>query len=138
MVGALTAGCGGGSDTPSGLEDPLASAATVTIPSWFPTAFPGPTGGVVVDVISRPLTGDVKVGRTVTWRVDKPYDRVVQDVDALVADAGWTPTQRLQSDDDASRRTSVYLENDTIEVIRVYTDENLKGVRVTVELPPRA
>lgn len=49
---------------------------------------------------------------------------------------GWQPTDRLAtSGEQDSNRTSIYIENGTVEVIRVYTDANLKGTRVTVELP---
>ncbi len=110
-----------------------------TVPSWFPAEFPPPPGGRVVDVISRPLTGDVKVGRTVTWRVDKKFDEVVADVEATLESLGWPPTQRFSTPDDdtSSRRTAIYVENGTVQVIRIFTDENLDGVQVTVELPPR-
>jgi hypothetical protein len=108
-----------------------------TVPRWFP-AFPAPPGGVIVEVIDRPDTANTAItyGRSVTWRIDRPFDEVLRDLDATLAGLGWQSTDRLATtDEEDSRRTSIYIENGVVEVIRVYTDANLKGVRMTVELP---
>jgi hypothetical protein len=108
----------------------------MALPPWFPTQFPPPQGGIVVEVINEPTTGAVTFGRSVTWRVDRGYQQVLADVDATLERIGWTPTDRLATEDEEdSRRTSIYVENGIVEVVRVFVDANLKGTRVTVELP---
>ncbi len=132
------AACGGGTKTPGGITDAGAEQVSDSVPEWFPTNVPGPPGGVIVDVISKPSTDNeaIQYGRSVTWRVDRSYQTVLTDVDALLASLGWQPTDRLATTGDQdSKRTSIYIENGTVEVIRVYEDANLKGVRVTIELP---
>lgn len=136
VLGAL-GGCGGGSDGPSGITDPATEAVADTVPEWFP-AFPAPAGGVIVEVIDRPDTGNsaIEIGRSVTWRIDRPFDDVLRDLDATLAGMRWQPTDRLATEEgEDTRRTRLYIENGEVEVITVYTDANLKGVRMTVELP---
>ena len=128
----------GGSGKPDGITDAATDVVTATVPDWFPASFPPPKGGVIVSVVADPSTGNDQItfGRSVTWRVDKPYNEVLKDLDAVLRSLGWTPTERLATEGEAdSQRTSVYLENGTVEVVRVFTDANLKGTRVTVELP---
>lgn len=136
-AGAVSA-CGGTSGTPEGISDAATEKVSDTVPPWFPSAFPPPPGGVIVSVLDKPDTSnkDITFGRSVTWRVDRPYDEVLRDLDTTLRNLGWTPTDRLATTGEQdSRRTSVYIENGTVEVIRVFTDANLKGTRVTVELP---
>jgi len=133
----LLAGCGG-SSRPEGISDAATEKVAASAPDWFPSAFPAPRGGVIVSVVDEPDTGNDKIqfGRSVTWRVDRPYADVLRDLDATLVSLGWVPTERLATSGEAdSRRTSIYIENGTVEVIRVFTDVNLKGTRVTVELP---
>lgn len=128
----------GGSGKPDGITDAATAAVTATVPDWFPAAFPPPKGGVIVSVVAEPSTGNDQIafGRSVTWRVDKPYNEVLKDLDVVLRSLGWTPTDRLATQGEAdSQRTSVYVENGTVEVVRVFTDANLRGTRVTVELP---
>lgn len=128
----------GGSSKPDGISDAATDAVASTVPDWFPASFPPPKGGVIVSVVADPSTGNDQItfGRSVTWRVDKSYNEVLKDLDAVLRSLGWTPTERLATQGEAdSQRTSVYLENGTVEVVRVFTDANLKGTRVTVELP---
>ncbi len=128
-------GCGA-KRAPDGVTDAAVEKVADTTPDWFP-AFPPPPEGVIVEVIDRASRDNgIEYGRSVTWRVDRPYDDVIRDLDATLASLGWQPTDRLATDGEQdSRRTSIYIENGSVEVIRVYTDANLKGVRVTVELP---
>lgn len=139
LLGVAFPGCSTGSaGTPGGISDEASSNVTQARPPWFPAQFPGPPGGVIVEVIDEPDTDNAAIsfGRSVTWRVDRSYDAVLEDIDAILASQGWTPTDRLATTgEEDTRRTSIYLENGTLEVIRVYTDANLDGVRVTVELP---
>ena len=131
------AGCGGASG-PQGVADAATEQVSATVPAWFPARFPAPRGGVIVSVVAEPDTGNDKIrfGRSVTWRVDRSYAEVLRDIDATLQSLGWVPTDRLAtSGEEDSRRTSIYIENGTVEVIRVFTDANLKGTRVTVELP---
>ena len=137
LLGFLLLGCSTGPSSPKGITDPALEAVTATVPNWFP-AFPPPRGGVIVGIIEEPSTDneEIEYGRSVTWRVDRDYDDVLADLDAQLAGLGWVPTDRLATEEGGdSQRTSVYIENGTVEVIRVYRDANLKGVRVTVELP---
>jgi len=134
---ALLTGCGGAT-RPDGIADAATEQVAATTPDWFPAGFPAPRGGVIVSVVAEPDTGNDKIrfGRSVTWRVDRPYDDVLRDLDATLRSLSWTPTERLATTGEQdSRRTSIYIENGTVEVIRVFTDTNLKGTRVTVELP---
>ncbi len=132
---ALLGACGGGSDS-SGISEDVRPVAS-TVPSWFPAEFVAPPGALIINYIARPETGAVPIGRSVTWLVDRPYDKVVAEVDAAIAAAGWTPTDRVVAAETGSRRTSVYIETDRAKVVRTFTDDTLTGVRVTVELPPR-
>ena len=137
LLGFLLLGCSTGPSSPEGITDPALEAVTATVPNWFP-AFPPPRGGVIVGIIEEPSTDNEKIeyGRSVTWRVDRDYEDVLADLDAQLAGLGWVPTDRLATEEGGdSQRTSVYIENGTVEVIRIYRDANLKGVRVTVELP---
>jgi len=134
----LAAGCGG-SGRPDGISDAAAEKIADSAPAWFPASFPPPRDGVIVSILEDPQTGNDKIefGRSVTWRVDRPFDAVVADIDATLRSLSWMPTDRLATKDEQdSRRTSIYIENGTVEVIRVFTDTNLKGTRVSVELPP--
>jgi hypothetical protein len=136
-VVASAAACGGGS-SPGGISDSATEQVASSVPEWFPSAFPPPRGGVIVSVLEDPSTDNeaIEFGRSVTWRVDRSYADVLGDLDAVLMSLRWQPTERLSTDGEQdSRRTSIYIENGTVEVIRVYTDTNLKGTRVTVELP---
>lgn len=140
-LGALgLAGCGGGEDGPGGIVDPAAGPAVAErAPAWFPAQYPPPSGGVIVEVIEDPQTDndEIEFGRSVTWRVDRSYEEVLRETDAVLASLQWTPTSRDATEGDAdSERTAIYIENDTVWVIQVYTDANLAGTRVTVELTP--
>lgn len=139
VCGAGLGGCSkGGPSTPAGIDDPAAEKVADTVPKWFPRTFPPPRDGVIVSVIDDPSTDndEIEFGRSVTWRVDRPYEDVLRETDTVLTGLGWVPTDRLATGDEQdSRRTSIYIENGTVEVIRVFTDANLKGVRVTVELP---
>lgn len=135
LVLPLLAACGGSSG-PTGIADDVRPVAS-TVPSWFPEEFTPPTGAVIINYITRPETGAVEIGRSVTWLVDRPYDEVVTEVDAAIAAAEWTPTDRVVADETGTRRTSVYIETDRVKVVRTFTDAALSGVRVTVELTPR-
>ncbi len=135
---ALASGCGTNSGRPDGITDSATEQVSVTVPNWFPSSFPSPKGGVIVSVVSEPSTGNDQItfGRSVTWRVDKAFDEVLKDLDAVLRNLGWIPTERLATEDEAdTQRTSVYLENGKVEVIRVFTDASLRGTRITVELP---
>lgn len=128
--------CGSKATPPTPVDDAGAISGATRLPSWFPAQLPSPTGGVIVEVIDTPETGNVTVGRSVTWRIDKPHSQVVKDLETTLAKIGWTPTDQLSADDGPdAKRTSIYIENNIVEVIRVYSDANLKGTRVTVELP---
>lgn len=134
---ALLAGCGSDA-TPQGITDPGREAVASTLPAWFP-AFAPPAGGVIIDIIAEPSTGvqDIVYGRSVTWRVDRPFQEVVTDIDRQLRNLGWVPTERRASDEPGSQRTTIYIENDQLEMIQVYRDDSLQGVRVTIELPPK-
>jgi hypothetical protein len=129
--GALVA-CGGGSAAPSGIEDPAASASPGTVPEWYTAPVRPPPGSVVVEAIERPEPG---FGRTVTWRVPGSYDDTVEHVERTFGSLGWKETDRTDTTEGGSRRTSLYVENDQVFAVRVFSDEALKGVRLTVELP---
>jgi len=136
LLAAILAGCGGGSTPPSPVDDPGDRTKALPLPAWFPAQLPPPQDGVVVEVIDEPTTGAVAIGRSVTWRVDRSYQEVVAGIDASLARIGWTPTDRKATEgEEDSSRTSIYIENGIVQVIRVYVDANLKGTRVTVELP---
>ncbi|MFN0027992.1 MAG: hypothetical protein ACKV2O_12565 [Acidimicrobiales bacterium] len=132
----LAAGCGGTS-APKGISDAGERAVSATVPEWFPD-FPPPPQGIIIDVIDRPSTGvdDIVYGRSVTWRVDRAYQQVVTELDRQLANLGWIPVDRRVVEDAGSQRTTIYVRNDQLEMIQVYRDEALKGVRVTIELPP--
>jgi len=132
---SVLAACGGTSG-PTGIADDVRPVAS-TVPSWFPAEFTPPAGAIIINYIARPDTGAVPIGRSVTWLVDRPYDKVVAEVDAAVAAAGWTPTDRVVADESGTQRTSVYIETDQVKVVRTFTDTALSGVRVSVELTPR-
>ena len=114
------------------MVDPAAQAPAVPVPDWFPRRFVAPAGARVVDVIERPEPG---LGRTVTWRVPGRFDDVVTQVERVLANLGWSPVERTETDDEGSRRTSWFIENGEVYAVRVYEDEVLEGVRLTVELP---
>jgi hypothetical protein len=136
LLAVVVSGCGGSPKPPESVDDLGSRTRSLPLPEWFPAQYPPPEGGVVVEVIVEPTPGDVTIGRTVTWRVDRPYAQVVADVDATLARIGWTPTDRKATEGDKdARRTSIYIENGIVEVIRVYVDAALEGTRVTVELP---
>lgn len=135
-IAVATLGACGGDSGPSGIAEDVRPVAS-TVPSWFPAEFTAPTGAVIINYIARPETGAVPIGRSVTWLVDRPYDKVVAEVDAAIAAAGWTPTDRVVTAETGSRRTSVYIETDRVKVVRTFTDDTLSGVRISVELPPR-
>ncbi len=136
LVLSLGGGCGGTS-APEGITDAGEQAVADSVPEWFPEFRP-PLDGVIIDIIDRPATGveDIVYGRSITWRVDRPYQQVVTEVDRQLANLGWIPTDRTAVEDAGSQRTTIYIENDQLEMIQVYRDEALKGVRVTIELPP--
>ena len=137
MVPGLLSGACGGTSSPEGITDAGERAVSATVPEWFPN-FPPPSGGVIIDVIDSPSTGvqDIVYGRSITWRVDRPYQQVVTELDRQLANLGWIPTDREALEDAGSQRTTIYVKNQQLEMIQVYRDEALKGVRVTIELPP--
>ena len=97
-----------------------------------------PPGSVVIDVIEKP---EPDQGRTVTWRSDLAFSDAEGKVDATLRSLGWKPTQKLvDGGKDApkgSRRTSWFIENSSVFVVRLFEDENLKGLRLSVELPAK-
>lgn len=128
----------GNSSGPDGISDAATEKVADTVPEWFPAAFPPPRDGVIVAVISEPSTDndEIEFGRSVTWRVDRSYSDVLKELDLVLANLGWQPTERFATEGEAdSQRTSLFIGNGTVEVIRVYTDVNLKGTRMVVELP---
>lgn len=133
-VALVGTGCGSeGSDQPPGVVDRVAEAGpATTLPAWFPRRFVAPTGSAVVDVISDPEPG---LGRTVTWRVPGDFDEVLGQVETVVRNLGWTATERTEARDEGANRTSLFIENSEVYAVRVYEDEALDGVRLTVELP---
>ncbi|MEZ5263054.1 MAG: hypothetical protein R2755_15085 [Acidimicrobiales bacterium] len=132
-----TGGCGTGPSGPEGVSDAALEKVADTVPDWFPANFPGPSDGVIVNIIEESFEeNDIEFGRSVTWRVDKPFDDVLRDLDNTMASIGWQPIERIATEGEQdSRRLSIFLRNGAVEVIRVYTDANLKGTRVVVELP---
>ena len=132
-LGVATIGCGSGSsEAPEGVVDPAAQARSAPLPSWFSSRFVPPAGSVVVDWIDRPEPG---LGRTVTWRVPGEFEDVVGQVEVVVRNLGWQPTERTDATDEGARRTSLFIENSDVYAVRIYEDETLDGVRLTVELP---
>lgn len=131
-LGLLAGACGGGAASPpSGIEDPGATAS-VAVPDWYTSQFRPPAGSVPVEAIEQPDPG---FGRTVTWRVPGSFDATLQTVDRSFRSLGWAPTDREDTNEGGTRRTSYYLENDQVYAVRVYADDTLSGVRLTVELP---
>jgi hypothetical protein len=129
----MLGGCGSDEpDEPPGIVDPAARAQPATLPDWFPRRFVAPAGSAVVDVINRPEPG---LGRTVTWRVPGDFDEVLGQVETVVRNLGWQPTERTEAADEGARRTSLFIENSEVYAVRVYEDDTLDGVRLTVELP---
>ena len=132
---ATLAGCAGSSATPPVVPDPAASATVETLPEWFPARFVPPPGSVVIDVIESP---EPDQGRTVTWRSDLTFSEAATKIEATLSSLGWKPTRKLiDGGKDApkgSRRTSWFIENGSVFVIRLFEDDNLKGLRLSVEL----
>ena len=130
------AGCGGSSSVAE-IDDPVASQAPLPLPSWYPKAFLAPAGATVVDVIDVPEPGQ---GRSVTWRSNESFESVEKKVDASLASLGWKPTEKTT---DAAkggvaagtRRSTWFIENGTVYAIRLFQNDNLAGVRLSVELP---
>ena len=130
-IGLLVVACGGGSDSPpAGIEDPAATAR-VSVPEWYTAQFRPPAGSVPVESIEQPEPG---FGRTVTWRVPDSFDATLQAAERSFRSLGWAPTDRQDTNEGGSRRTTYYLENDQVYAVRVYADDTLAGVRLTVEL----
>jgi hypothetical protein len=86
----------------------------------------------VVEAIDDPEPG---FGRTVTWRVPGGYDETLREAERTFRSLGWTPSDRKERSEGGTRRTSFYLENDQVYAVRVFADDTLAGVRLTVELP---
>jgi hypothetical protein len=110
----------------------LPTSQSQTLPSWFPSGFAPPPGSQIVEVIQQPAEG---VGRTVTWRVPGSFDTAVTDVARTLDNLGWRPVDKTESNEGGSKRTTFFVENSEIYAARVYQDEALPGVRLTVELP---
>jgi hypothetical protein len=53
----------------------------------------------------------------------------------VLANLGWPPVERTETDDEGAKRTSWFIENGEVYAVRVYEDDVLEGVRLTVELP---
>jgi hypothetical protein len=130
--GSLSA-CGGAAQ-PAAVEDRAGRETGRPVPAWFPRSFAPPPGSTVVDVIDRPEPG---FGRTVTWRVPGRFDAVVDDVRKRLASLGWRPVRESTFSDPGTRRHSFFVESDEVYVVRVFEDELLEGLRLTVELPAR-
>ena len=131
-LAVLLGGCGGGASAPpAGIEDPAATAR-VPVPGWYTARFRPPAGSVPVESIDDPDPG---FGRTVTWRVPGSFDDTLDAVQRSFRSLGWAPTDRKDTTGSGARRTSFYLENDQVYAVRVFADDTLSGVRLTVELP---
>ena len=129
-------GCGGTSDV-TGVDDAIATQAPLPLPSWYPRAFVAPAGATVVDVIEVPEPGQ---GRSVTWRVSEPFESVEKNVDATLASLTWKPTEKTTDTAQGgvaagTRRTTWFIENGTVYAIRLFRNDSLAGVRLSVELP---
>lgn len=133
LAACLGAGSCGGTPAkaPDGIVDRAATATTGTVPTWFPSRFVPPPGAAVIEVVATPEPG---IGRTVTWRVPGSYDDVVRQVEATLNSLGWRPTDIRKESTGGSRRTALFVENAEVEVVRVFDEKTLDGVRVTVEL----
>jgi hypothetical protein len=132
LVAVALVGCGDGSAAPAGIEDPAATASQGPVPDWYTAPVRPPAGSAVVDAIDAPEPG---FGRTVTWRVPGSHEETVSHVERTFASLGWKETDRTDVSEGGSRRTNLYVENDRVFAVRVFSDEALKGVRLTVELP---
>lgn len=129
---ALLAGCGRGGDSVK-VDDPSSTAPAVERPTWFPKPFEPPQGGVLIDVIDKPEPG---LGRTLTWRYDRSFDEVAAEVETILSGLTWVPTEVIETDGDAgAKRKSFFIENNVVYTIRVFKDDALSGVRMSVELP---
>jgi hypothetical protein len=124
-------GCGGGGSGPTGIQDPAATASA-PVPDWYTAPFRPPARSTVVEAIADPEPG---FGRTVTWRVPGSYEDTVKATESSFQSLGWKPTDRKDSSEAGARRTSFYLENDQVFAVRIFADDTLAGVRLTVELP---
>jgi hypothetical protein len=127
-----TVGCGSGGADPPEVVDQAVLARPGSVPEWFPRRFVAPEGSAVVEVIEEPEPG---LGRTVTWRVPGDFDDVVSQVERVVENLGWKPTERTASADEGAEQTSLFIENSEVYAVRIYEDDVLEGVRMTVELP---
>jgi hypothetical protein len=134
LVLALAAlgGCGGGTAAPQGIDDPVATATPQPVPDWYTAPFRPAAGSVVVEAIETPDPG---FGRTVTWRVPGSFDDTLTNVNRTLDSLGWKASNRQDSSEGATRRTSFIVENDQVYAVRVFSDQALQGVRLTVELP---
>ena len=102
------------------------------MPDWYVVPFRPPAGSVPVEAIGQPGPG---FGRTVTWRVPGSYEDTLAAAEATFRSLGWAPTDRKDAAGGGSRQTSFYLENDQVYAVRVFADDALEGVRLTVEMP---
>ena len=115
------------------VDDPSADAPAVDRPDWFPKPFEPPKGGVLIDLIDEPEPG---LGRTLTWRYDRGFDDVAAELETILSSLGWTPSEVTDTSGDAgARRKSFFVENNVVYAIRVFKDDTLNGVRMSVELP---
>ena len=82
-----------------------------------------------------PVFLETPSSRTVTWRVPGSFDETLDAVQRSFRSLGWAPTDRKDASGSGARQTSFYVENDQVYAVRVFTDDTLSGVRLTVELP---
>jgi hypothetical protein len=130
----VDAACGSGTQAPSGIADPAATATPLTVPAWFPSGFAAPSGSIVIEAIDTAADG---VGASVTWKVPGTFDQVVTQVRNTLNSLGWRPVDTTESSEGGSRRTSFFVENSQVYAARIFQDPSLSGVRLTVELPQR-
>jgi hypothetical protein len=131
LLGGVACGSSG-SGRPAGIQDSLTASPSQTLPVWFPSRFVPPPGSRIVEVIQQPEAG---LGRTVTWKVPGTFDDAVTNVERTLNNLGWKPSDKTISNEGGSKRTTFFVDNGEIYAARVYEDEALPGVRLTVELP---
>ncbi len=88
---------------------------------------------MLIDIISSPEPG---LGRTLTWRYERAFDDIADELETILSSLTWTPTEITDTTGDAgARRKSYFIENNIVYAIRIFKDDTLNGVRLSAELP---
>ncbi|MDY7105960.1 MAG: hypothetical protein S0880_32645 [Actinomycetota bacterium] len=133
-LGLAATACGDDDDTD--VVDLAAQAESVDRPDWLPPEWDPPEGARLIEVIDDPADD---FEPSATYVVDRDFDEVLADVQRILDTLRWTPRDiadpRFGLDEGGSSHQYFYLDNGRVQSIRVYSDPNLSGTRVTVEAP---